>query len=322
MRTGLLTALAVAVLAGCGGGGLADATGSTGASATNASSTSGAASSSGPAPLVVTVPELGGATSAVAGEPPAASSSAEPAPSSESAPDSTVAPAEPPQSPSEPPTESPAESPVDGAPEAPAPVSSPEPAAPTSVEAAPQPQPAPAGDGSTVPVTLANCPGCTVLATHAAVTGDLSAALVASGTGRALLLSVGPDGAVRGLINIPYGAQFPAPEGGVLPCDAQARCIVSARQSDGRAILSAFELTGTGAWRDVSGNDAFPSATGEGRTVDLDGALGIAVQDGAPGAAVWMVFAWSGDRYAVVGCVADTSADPSAVALDPAACLS
>ncbi|GAA2019357.1 hypothetical protein JL107_15565 [Nakamurella flavida] len=310
VRAGL-AALAVAasvVLAGCGGaasGALTATSSGVGASVPTVPSgaTSSAASSAPGAAVTVTVPDLGGA--------PVASPPAEPA----------ASPAEPAA-----PTESssaPAQEPAVTAP-TPAADPTPESTSQAAASAAPSAEPAPpaAGDGNTVPVTLANCPGCTVLATHAGVTGDLSAALVASGTGRALLLSVGPDGAVRGLINIPYGAEFPAPTGEVLPCDSQARCVVTARQSDGRAILSAFELTGTGAWRDVSGNDAFPSATAEGRTVDLDGGLGIAVQDAADGATVWMVFGWSGERYVVVGCSADTAADPGAVGLDLAACLS
>ena len=117
---------------------------------------------------------------------------------------------------------------------------------------------APPGEG--LNVSLANCDGCTVLATHRGVTGELSAALVGTGSGRAILLSVGGDGQVSGVIGVPYGAAFSAPDGGVLAC-AQGRCVVQGRQSDGRAILSAFELTDTGAWRDVSGDDAFPSAT-------------------------------------------------------------
>ena len=85
----------------------------------------------------------------------------------------------------------------------------------------------------------------------------------------------------------------------MLAC-AQGRCVVEGRQSDGRAILSAFELTDTGAWRDVSGDDAFPSATERAAVINLDGELGIAVQDQGDGAAVWMLYTWGGDRYAVV----------------------
>ena len=172
----------------------------------------------------------------------------------------------------------------------------------------------PPGEG--LNVSLANCDGCTVLATHRDVTGDLSAALVGTGSGRAILLSVAGDGQVSGVIGVPYGAAFAAPDGGVLAC-AQGRCVVQGRQSDGRAILSAFELTDTGAWRDVSGDDAFPSATERAAVIDLDGELGIAVQDQADGAAVWMLYTWGGDRYAVVGCAADGAAPASAGEVSP-----
>jgi hypothetical protein len=170
-------------------------------------------------------------------------------------------------------------------------------------------------------VSLANCEGCSVLATHRAVTGDLSAALVSTGSGRAILLSVAGDGQVSGVIGVPYGAAFTAPDGGVLAC-AQGRCVVEGRQSDGRAVLSAFELTETGAWRDVSGDDAFPSATEQAAVINLDGELAIAIQDQANGAAVWMLYTWGGERYAVVGCSADGPAPNSVNSVSPSACLS
>ena len=170
-------------------------------------------------------------------------------------------------------------------------------------------------------MSLANCDGCTVLATHRGVAGDLSAALVGTGSGRAVLLSVGADGAVAGVIGVPYGAAFSAPDGGVLACE-QARCVVQGRQNDGRAILSAFELTGSGAWRDVSGDDAFPSATERAAIVELGGELGIAVQDQADGPAVWMLYTWGGDRYAVVGCAQDGAPPASVDAVSPSVCLS
>jgi hypothetical protein len=169
-------------------------------------------------------------------------------------------------------------------------------------------------------VSLANCDECTVLATHRDVTGDLSAALVGTGS-RAILLSVRADGAAAGVIGVPYGAAFPEPDGGVLAC-AEGRCIVEGRQPDGRAILSAFELTDTGAWRDVSGDDAFPSATEQGAVVDLGGPLGIAVQDQGDAGAVWVLYTWSGDRYSVVGCVADGPVPASTDDVSPDACLS
>ena len=190
----------------------------------------------------------------------------------------------------------------------------------TTAQAAPPVDPAaPTGEG--LNVSLANCDGCTVLATHRGVTGELSAALVATESGRAILLSVGGDGQVSGVIGVPYGAAFSAPDGGVLAC-AQGRCVVQGRQSDGRAVLSAFELTDTGAWRDVSGDDAFPSATERAAVIDLDGELGIAVQDQADGAAVWMLYTWGGDRYAVAGCAADGPAPTSAAQVSPGLCLS
>ncbi len=189
---------------------------------------------------------------------------------------------------------------------------------PTAAATAAQPA-APPGDA--LNVSLANCDGCTVLATHRGVAGDLSAALVGTGSGRAVLLSVAADGSVAGVIGVPYGAAFSAPDGGVLACE-QARCVVQGRQSDGRAILSAFELTGSGAWRDVSGDDAFPSATERAAIVELGGELGIAVQDQADGPAVWMLYRWDGDRYAVLGCAQDGAPPASLDAVSPATCLS
>ncbi len=177
---------------------------------------------------------------------------------------------------------------------------------------------APSGDG--LNVSLANCDGCTVLATHRDVTGDLSAALVGTGS-RAILLSVGADGSAAGVIGVPYGAAFPQPDGGVLPC-AGSRCVVEGRQPDGRAILSAFELTDTGAWRDISGDDAFPSATEQAAVVDVDGSLAIAVQDQGDGGAVWLLYTWSGDKYVVVGCNADGPAPTSVDDVSPDQCLS
>ncbi len=193
-----------------------------------------------------------------------------------------------------------------------------EPPAPEPSATTAPPAPAPAGEG--LNVSLANCDGCTVLATHRDVTGDLSAALVATGA-RAILLSVAADGEARGVIGVPYGAAFPSPDGGVLAC-ASGTCVVQGRQPDGRAILSAFELTDNGAWRDVSGDDAFPSATENGAVIDADDRLAIAVQDQAVGAAVWVLYTWDGTRYTVVGCAADGPAPASADAVSPDACLS
>lgn len=201
-------------------------------------------------------------------------------------------------------------------------VETPDPAATPEQTAVPAPPPAQAtASGDVLNVSLANCDGCSVLATHRSVTGDLSAALVSTGSGRAILLSVAGDGQVSGVIGVPYGAAFSTPDGGVLAC-AQGRCVVEGKQTDGRVVLSAFELTETGAWRDVSGDDAFPSATEQAAVVDIDGELAIAVQDQADGAAVWMLYTWGGERYAVVGCSADGPAPTSVGAVSPELCLS
>ena len=201
----------------------------------------------------------------------------------------------------------------------------PEPARVGRAASEPVPQPTPAGAPAdrALPISLANCKGCSVLATHRNVSGVLSAALVVSSAGRALLLSVAPDGKVSGVIGVPYGASFPAPADGVLACDALAHCLVQGAQPDGRAILSAFELTAGGAWRDVSGDDAFPSATERAAVVDLGNQLGLAVQDEGDGPAVWVLYRWgTDDRYTVVGCAADGEPPASAAGVSPDRCLS
>ena len=299
-------------LTGCATGSLAPAVTTPSATAAGSSTTPVA----GPT-VIVTVPDLLLTTSASAlptvepapVAPPAVEGATEP-PADEAAAAAAADPAddaavEAPEPPSEPPRQPPAGAPAEATP----PV------------AAPAPEPAAAPSGAGLNVSLANCDGCTVLATHRGVTGELSAALVRTGSGRAVLLSVATDGQATGVIGVPYGAAFAAPSGGVLAC-AQGRCVVEGRQSDGRAILSAFELTGTGAWRDVSGDDAFPSATEQAAVIDLDGELGIAVQDQGNGAAVWMLYTWGGDRFAVVGCAADGAVPSSIDAVSPAACLS
>ena len=55
------------------------------------------------------------------------------------------------------------------------------------------------------------------------------------------------------MIGVPYGAAFPAPADGVLPC-AQGRCVVTGRQNDGRPV-SFLMLAGmtAGIWSLVSG---------------------------------------------------------------------
>ena len=293
---------AVLVLAGCGTGTLAtpDTTSSASASASASATQSLAA---GPT-LIVTVPDLPLVAESSAAAPPPAS----PVPATAAGP-----------AVSDSPTEAPALEP-----EA-APTAEPAPTAglASTAEAAPaatQPPAPPAGDP--VPISLANCDGCSVLATHRAVSGDLSAALVGTQAGRAILLSVDPDGQVKGVIGVPYGASFAAPANGVLACDGQARCAVEGTQPDGRAILSAFELTETGAWRDVSGDDAFPSATERAGVIDLGGELGLAVQVQGAAAAVWMLYQWSGDRFTVVGCAPDGDLPPSAAQVSQDLCLS
>ena len=46
------------------------------------------------------------------------------------------------------------------------------------------------------------------------------------------------------------------------------------------------------------------------------------MQDQADGAAVWMLYTWGGDRYAVVGCAADGPVPTSVAAVSPGVCLS
>jgi len=291
----LTTAVALLTVTGCASGSLA-----TSDSTAPGSTTVSVTSVAGPT-VIVTVPDLLPAASA--SEAPAAQPTASDVEPTDAVTTDEEAPTVP-----EPETTAAAEVP-DPPTDAPAPTTAPAEAAPA----------APPGEG--LNVSLANCDGCTVLATHRGVAGDLSAALVGTGSGRAVLLSVGADGAVAGVIGVPYGAAFSAPEGGVLACE-QARCVVQGRQNDGRAILSAFELTGSGAWRDVSGDDAFPSAPERAAIVELGGQLGIAVQDQGDGPAVWMLYTWGGDRYAVVGCVQDGAPPASVDAVSPSVCLS
>lgn len=293
------------LLTSCASGSLATSEtppGTPASAAVSAEPTTGRPTIAGPT-LVVTVPELlpsndGAASPATVAPTTDAPAAAPPAPTSKQAPVPGTAPA--------------------NAGTAPAPgpdTQAPEP----DTEAPEQAVPAPSGDGFNV--SLANCDGCAVVATHRDVTGGRSAALVSTGSGRALLLSVDADGQVAGVIGVPYGAAFPAPDDGVLPC-AQGRCVVSGRQPDGRAMLSAFDLTDSGAWRDVSGDDAFPSATERSAVVDLDGELAIAVQDQASAAAVWMLYTWGGERFAVLGCAPDGDPPASAADVSPAGCLS
>ncbi len=196
---------------------------------------------------------------------------------------------------------------------------SPTPALPSS-DPTPRRTAAPPGG---VQVDVSRCAGCTVIATHAHAAGALSAALVASPTGAALV-SARPDGSIVGVVNVPYGTAFPVPAGNALPCDASGRCIVSGRAASGTAILSAFQLGADGSWRDVSGNDGFRSATARGQAADVDGdgLLEVAIQEAGGGATRWMVFSWSGDRFALLGCAPAADSVPNAAALSPKSCLS
>ncbi|GGL90203.1 hypothetical protein [Nakamurella endophytica] len=166
-------------------------------------------------------------------------------------------------------------------------------------------------------VTLANCPGCTVLATRADVAGGYSAALVDTGAHRAALVSVSAGGEVGRALNVPYGADFPAPAGGALPCDSGGRCIVLASTTEGTAVASAFQLAADGSWSDVTQDGGLVSSTPVARVVDLDGEPGIAVHGGRGDATVWVVYAWGGDGYGVVGCApAGPDLDPSALSAE------
>lgn len=158
-----------------------------------------------------------------------------------------------------------------------------------------------------------------MLATHRDVAGGRSAALVSTGSGRGILLSVGGDGQVAGVNGVPYGAAFTTPDSGVLPC-AQGRCVRPAGKVTGGPSVR-VRTDRLRAWRDVSGDDV-SSATERSAVVDLDGELAIAVQDQGDGSAVWMLYTWSVDRYAVLGCAADGDPPATAAAVSPSACLS
>ena len=171
---------------------------------------------------------------------------------------------------------------------------------------------------------MANCAKCQVLATRAGVRAGFSAALIAPAQGRAALVSMRPDGSVGGVINIPYGSSFPSPAGGALPCDDAARCLVTALRPDGHAVVSAWQLGDGGGWTDVSIAGGFVSLTGRAGPVDLDGGLGVGVQVAASdsaGGVAWLVYAWSGQGYAVLGCTAD-GVEPDVGALSPDNCPS
>ena len=174
---------------------------------------------------------------------------------------------------------------------------------------------------STVAVSVAGCPACRVLATLAAVRAGFSAALIAPGQRRAALISLRADGSVGGVINVPYGASFPSPTGAALPCDQAGRCLVTALRSDGHAVVSAWQLGMGGSWADVSIPGGFVSFTGRAGPVDLDGGLGVGVQVASGGGATWLVYSWSGQGYAVLGCTAG-GAQPDLSGLSPDNCPS
>lgn len=163
-----------------------------------------------------------------------------------------------------------------------------------------------------------------MIAAHADVAGSLSAALATTPNG-AVLLATKPTGTIAGAMNVPYGVTFPAPAGGVLPCDISGRCFVLATQHGGNSVISAFALGSDGNWRDVTASGGFRSDTPVGAVVDVtgDGLLDVAVQASVGGKAVWRVLVWSGDGFAVLGCAPATdgaSAVPPAARLSPAAC--
>ncbi len=173
---------------------------------------------------------------------------------------------------------------------------------------------------ATLSVKLANCPSCTVLGTHAGVTSNLGAALVATGPGRAALLALRADGSVAGVGNVVYGTTFPTQNEGQLACDSGSRCIVVAQQSDGTAIASAYQVSAAGVWSEVTGQPGIASVTGKAETLVVGGGMGVAVQDEADGTTVWIVYGWDGDRYGVKGCTTATTPDPKALTMDT--CLS
>lgn len=136
-------------------------------------------------------------------------------------------------------------------------------------------------------------------------------------------MSLRSNGSVGGVVNIPYGSSFPSPDGAALPCDVAARCLVTALRPDGHAVLSAWQLGDSGGWTDVSIPGGFVSLTGRAGPVDLDGGLGVAVQVAATGTGGtgWLVYAWSGQGYAVLGC-ATGGAEPDVGSLSPDSCPS
>jgi hypothetical protein len=170
-------------------------------------------------------------------------------------------------------------------------------------------------------VDLASCAGCRVIGVAPEVRPGLAVALATAPQGAVLLATRG-DGTVVGVTNVPYGVTFPAPPGGVLPCDRSGRCFVTAAQSHGGSVISAFELATGGQWRDVTSAGGFTSVTSATlvRDIDGDGLLDIAVQAAASGGLRWVAYHWSGDRFVVLGCApgSGTGLDDGSVSL--AAC--
>ncbi len=107
----------------------------------------------------------------------------------------------------------------------------------------------------------------------------------------------------------------------MLACGTGSRCVVVGALPAGRAILSAFELTESGAWRDLSGDGGFVSATAKGYPVVLQDSLGVAIQDSNGTSTVWMVLSWTGQFYTVLGCAPD-AAVADLTALSSNICLS
>jgi len=173
---------------------------------------------------------------------------------------------------------------------------------------------------STINVTLANCPGCAVLATHAAVTSTLSAALIATSQGHAALLALRGDGSVSGVANMAYGTSFPTPPGGQLGCDSNGRCIVISQQKDGTAIVAAYQVSAAGVWADVTGQPGIASVTAAAISLTVGNGIGFAVQDQADGSKVWIVYGWDGSGFSVKGCSAAPQPDPNALSMK--SCLS